>query len=125
MAGAARHTLAIRVRFGAKPADCVGGSRTCEFVADSSSEAVNFLAVGEIETIKLPTRLILRACESFDRQRSWALWLHTNLILRSGAQRSVSKDGDTKEVAKSLYRRAFFDAVLVATLRDASLRSSG
>ena len=40
--------------------------------------------------------LTLRACESFDRMA-----LHTDLTLRNGAKRSVSKGGDAKDVARA------------------------
>jgi hypothetical protein len=46
----------------------------------------------------------LRVCEFFNRSRLWAPLLHTTLILRSVAQRSVSKDGDLKDGAKMLLR---------------------
>ena len=48
--------------------------------------------------------------------------LQSPLTLRSEAKRSVSKGGDTKDVAQRCGDHGFAGVVRVATLRDASLR---
>ena len=82
-----------------------------EMINDGNGQALAELgdgqAFGEIA--------LLRACECIVRRALFPL------ILRSGAKRSVSKDGNAKDEAAALER--CIGTVPVATLRDTPLRS--